>query len=650
MAGAMQVASLFGVLELKDNMSGALDQARGKMDTFSAGGKLARGAMIGIGAGATAMAAGLGIAIGEAMEAEVNIAKLDAVLKATGGTAGVSKKQLLDHATALSRVTRFSDDAVIQGQTMLLTFKEIGSETFPDATEAMLDMSEMMGMDTTQAAVMLGKALNDPVEGITALKRVGVQLTEAQEDQIASMVEMNDIAGAQAIILGEINSQMGGVAEAAGDTLAGKLTIAKNRLLDFAETAGMEIIPHLENFADMAIEGIGTGIDAIEAAYETGGLEGVADLLLSSLETGLGDLAVWVEDEIVTPVVDYLKGVDWGEVANTLGNLLEKFISFEASIITSAATWLYDEIITPIVDYLGTVNWTAVGNRLSEMLDKFLGVAASGITAVGTWVWNEILQPLSSYLSNVNWAGVASRLLEVLEKMLGYAAAGIAGIGVWLWQNIIEPLGSYLSNVDWAGVASRLLEVLGKMLGFAAAGIASVGAWAYDNIIQPIIDKMKDPATWASLFDSAKELGGQIFDGLLAALSGLARELAQLIDDALPNHVNFGTIHVPDMGPLGGGYDKTIGLDIPDNPITSLMGMDQGGMGRAGTPYYIGTGAQPELFVPQSAGTFYPAGTYGGTSISIGAVFVQDEDPGRWLDRLEREASRRNLTLGVARG
>jgi len=46
----------------------------------------------------------------------------------------------------------------------------------------------------------------------------------------------------------------------------------------------------------------------------------------------------------------------------------------------------------------------------------------------------------------------------------------------------------------------------------------------------------------------------------------------------------------------------------------------------------------------------YPAGTYGGTTIQIGAVYVQDEDPARWLDRLEREASRRNLTLGVARG
>jgi hypothetical protein len=74
------------------------------------------------------------------------------------------------------------------------------------------------------------------------------------------------------------------------------------------------------------------------------------------------------------------------------------------------------------------------------------------------------------------------------------------------------------------------------------------------------------------------------------------------------------------------------------------------GPARKGQPYWIGTGAQPELFVPDTNGMMYPAGSYGGTSIQIGAVYVQDEDPARWLDRLEREASRRNLTLGVARG
>ena len=37
---------------------------------------------------------------------------------------------------------------------------------------------------------------------------------------------------------------------------------------------------------------------------------------------------------------------------------------------------------------------------------------------------------------------------------------------------------------------------------------------------------------------------------------------------------------------------------------------DAGGWGRAGQPYLIGTGAQPELFTPASSGSFTPAGGY----------------------------------------
>lgn len=38
----------------------------------------------------------------------------------------------------------------------------------------------------------------------------------------------------------------------------------------------------------------------------------------------------------------------------------------------------------------------------------------------------------------------------------------------------------------------------------------------------------------------------------------------------------------------------------------SLPGRDSGGMGVPGQPYMIGTGAQPEVFIPSSAGTFVP--------------------------------------------
>jgi len=244
--GGTQVAAMFGVLELKDNMSAGLDNAMNKMHEMSTAGKVMRGGLLVGAAGATALAAGLGVAISEAMEAQVNIAKLDAVLKATGGAAGVTSQRVQEMATRLSRVTRFSDDAIIKGETMLLTFKEIGEDTFPRATEAMLDIAEMMGTDSVTAATLLGKALNDPIQGVTALRRYGVQLTEAQEEQIKSFMAVNDVASAQAIILGEVEAQFGGIAQTTGDTLAGKITITKNAIIDFAESIGMKMLPNIK--------------------------------------------------------------------------------------------------------------------------------------------------------------------------------------------------------------------------------------------------------------------------------------------------------------------------------------------------------------------------------------------------------------------
>ena len=62
---------------------------------------------------------------------------------------------------------------------MLLTFTNIGKDVFPKATETMLDMATAMNSGMTPSAeqlkgvsIQLGKALNDPVEGISALSRV----------------------------------------------------------------------------------------------------------------------------------------------------------------------------------------------------------------------------------------------------------------------------------------------------------------------------------------------------------------------------------------------------------------------------------------------------------------------------------------------
>ncbi len=113
----------------------------------------------------------------ESMNAEAGLAQTNKVIESTHGVAGVTANAVLDLATNFSHLTKFSDDTVQAGENMLLTFTNIGKNVFPQATQTVLDMSQALGQDAKSSAIQLGKALNDPITGVSALQRVGVTFT-----------------------------------------------------------------------------------------------------------------------------------------------------------------------------------------------------------------------------------------------------------------------------------------------------------------------------------------------------------------------------------------------------------------------------------------------------------------------------------------
>src|SRR3990167_9213104 len=155
-------------------------------------------------------------------------------------------------ATSLTQVTRYSDEAIISAENILLTFTKVKDDVFPGATAVILDMSTALGQDLQSSAIQVGKALNDPIKGVTALQRVGVSFTASQKETIKALVEMGDVAGAQALILQELQVEFGGSAEAAGQTLAGQLDILKNALGNVAEEVGTALLPQLTTLAQKA--------------------------------------------------------------------------------------------------------------------------------------------------------------------------------------------------------------------------------------------------------------------------------------------------------------------------------------------------------------------------------------------------------------
>ena len=103
-------------------------------------------------------------------------------------------------------------------------------------------MSVALGQDLKSSAIQVGKALQDPEKGITALRRVGVAFTSQQEDRIQKWVEEGQILRAQRRILKELTVEFGGSA-AAQATGAEKLRVAFDNLF---EAFGKAFGPTLE--------------------------------------------------------------------------------------------------------------------------------------------------------------------------------------------------------------------------------------------------------------------------------------------------------------------------------------------------------------------------------------------------------------------
>src|SRR5258708_31941306 len=136
----------------------------------------------------------LGGVFQESMDAQAGLADTVNVLKTTHDVSGMTAQAVLDLADKYSHLTKFSDDTVQCSENMLLTFTNIGKNVFPQATVATLDLAQKMGGDTKNAAIQLGKALNDPITGVSALQRVGVTFSQTQKDQIKGFMDTNNIA------------------------------------------------------------------------------------------------------------------------------------------------------------------------------------------------------------------------------------------------------------------------------------------------------------------------------------------------------------------------------------------------------------------------------------------------------------------------
>jgi hypothetical protein len=184
-----------------------------------------------------------------AEDARIANEKLGSVLDTMGY--GKATDRVSAYAESLEKTIAVDADVIKATQTKLATFgnltKSVGTAggAFDRATKAALDMAAA-GFGTAEGnAVSLGKAMQDPIKGITALSKSGVTFNEVEKEKIKALTESGDLLGAQELILKAVEGQVGGTAEAS----ASSFDKMKFALAGVSDTFGDILLPVIDAVA-----------------------------------------------------------------------------------------------------------------------------------------------------------------------------------------------------------------------------------------------------------------------------------------------------------------------------------------------------------------------------------------------------------------
>lgn len=337
-------------------------------------------------------------------QAAVGSAQLDATLKSTNDAIGLSRQELDEQAEGLAKVSLNSKATITQMQSVLATFTSIKGDTFKQTQQAVLDLSAKMGGDLQGAAVQVGKAIQDPVKGITALRRVGVNFNQAQTDVIKNLVATGHAAKAQQLILKELTTEFGGSAAAAAK--ANPFKVMANQFEEVKEKIGAGIGQALLSFKpvfDVIIDSFSTMMDALHGlgmgdlfkeiaqivTVIMKELISVAKIVLPPIISLLHPIVsifhviLDVVMAIVEPIINALKPAlsDISDIASEIGEAF-KFMEPALTVIAKILGFVISNVITGVIKTFEWIGHLKIVKTIFEGIFWVVEKIANGITWV----------------------------------------------------------------------------------------------------------------------------------------------------------------------------------------------------------------------------------------------------------------------------
>ncbi len=461
-----------------------------------------------------------------AKEIEVNLKSLDAALRGTGRS--LTAAQVDEFAIKLGEETLTSREEVQRAILILTSFKKIGEDSFERVTSVAQDLSTVMGTNLIGSVRQLALALEDPVRGITALRRSGTTFSPEQREYIQQLVDQNKLLEAQNFILDEIEGQYPDIARAAADSFAGvedTLGERQRRIFDAIGTQINEVLrPGMEAFSDALLPLTESSlytpmVTAFQELFTTigeivGGTGDWSNLLEGGVRGAIEFVAELVRDvnetiqrnpEIVEEIISQVR--IWGEalgvIIRTVGLALAGFLKV-LPVLVQIRDAIANGMQNAIETFLTTVK------LIIDPLGTILEMTGLIETSLGRWIKPvlDVLNPLKQVFNIVRGIlGASDDVGDDIGDRIGGGVGGpiidLATPGVFhpnryevtspigqrngrfhAGTDFGTPTGTVLANIFGRGVVTKAAAEYGAYGGFVEMVTANGDIYRFGHLSQ----------------------------------------------------------------------------------------------------------------------------------------------------------------------